>query len=294
MFYFYRVTRGKKMNHIKLIIASLLLIALFSCSEEQKQNPILPEAKGTIKGIVTETKTNAPVYYVSIKTIPETKTVYTDIDGTFEIKDIKPGDYKVSAYQQGYDDDSAFVSIKDGDTAQVNMNLLHFSEYLDYYPLEIGNYWEYYQGSTLAYSIEIVSDTTVNNQHYFVSVFKSLSYTETRFERVDSYNALVYRHFPYYEKEMIIDSLPAKPDQKFRSNMFNEPYHSSYFYCSGIEEENIFDERRLVRSLITASGLWPRYEIVKGIGLYQFEFHRVGAFTCNYARINGIEYGEKP
>ena len=286
------------MNHIIFLFASSLSIAiLVSCSEDPKQNPILPEAKGTIKGIVTETKTNAPLYYVSIKTIPETKIVYTDQDGTFEIKDIKPGDYKVSAYLQGYDDDSAFVSIKDGDTAQVNMNLLHFSEYLDYYPLEFGNYWVYYQGSTPAYSIEIVSDTTVNNQHYFVSVFKQLAIggtAEIRFERLDSYNALVYRYSPYYEKEMIIDSLPAKPGQKFRCNMFNELNITRYSYCSGIEEENIFGEMRLIRSLITASGLWPQYKIVMGIGLYQFEFHRVGAYTCKYARINGIEYGEKP
>jgi len=166
---------------------------------------------------------------------------------------ITPGDYMIYAHKPGFDYDSIFITVQADLTSEAEIRLINFSEYLDYYPLDIGNYWEYYQGSTPVYSIEIVSDTTVNNPHYFVSVFKSLpggSYIEIGLERIDSNSALVYRYFPYYEMEMIIDSLPAKAGQKFRSNMLNDPYRTFYSYCYGIEDENILGEMRLTRSLI--------------------------------------------
>lgn len=279
-------------NYIAVIIIILIITA---CKSDKEQNPIVPVSIGKIQGVIIEAGTDFPLYNVMITTSPKTKETHSDSSGYFFLDNITPGDYIIYAHKPGYDYDSIFITVQADLTSEAEIRLINFSEYLDYYPLDIGNYWEYYQGSTPLYSIEIVSDTTVNNQHYFVSVFKSLpggSYIEIGFERIDSNSALVYRYFPYYEMEMIIDSLPAKAGQKFRSNMLNDPYRTFYSYCYGIEDENILGEMRLTRSLII--NFYPRYKIVKGIGLYQFEFHRVGAYTCKYARINGIEYGEKP
>lgn len=276
--------------------AIFIIVLIFAaCKNDKEQNPLTPVSSGKIQGIILEASTDLPLSEVKITTYPQTKETHSDSSGYFFLDNITPGDYMIYAHKPGYDHDSIFITVKADLTSEAEIRLINFSEYLDYYPLDIGNYWEYYQGSTPAYSIEIVSDTTVNNQHYFVSLFKSLpggSYIEIGFERIDSNSALVYRYFPYYGVEMIIDSLPAKAGQKFSSNMLNDPYSIFYSYCYEIEDENILGEMRLTRSLII--NFYPRYKIVKGIGLYQFEFHRVGAYTCKYARINGVEYGEKP
>ncbi|MCU0407172.1 MAG: carboxypeptidase-like regulatory domain-containing protein, partial [Ignavibacteriaceae bacterium] len=208
---------------IKFFTASfLILIILTSCSSEKESNPVLTVYKGTIKGFVYDATTNAPIYYAKISTDPPTKETYTGPDGEFVLNDILAGDYIVDAHRDGFDNDTTFITIQHKDTINTVFTLQDFSIYLDYYPLEIGNYWEYWTPNNPANSIEIVSDTIIGNVNYYVSIFRSFSstYKETRFERIDTLNALVYRYFPLEEKEMIIDSLPAKQGQRFTSNMF--------------------------------------------------------------------------
>jgi hypothetical protein len=272
--------------------SSLFLILLTSCSSEPESNPILSVYKGTIKGVVYDTKTNSPIYYARISTNPKTIETYTGADGDFILKDIMAGHYVVTAYREGYDDDTVSVTLKDKDTINTTFSLQDFSIYLDYYPLEIGNYWEYWV-NTPSHSIEIISDTLIGNLNYYVSIFKSLpsgTYTETRFERIDTFNALVYRYFPLEENEMIIDSLPAKQGQRFTSNMFLE-WGVCTSYCSNIEERNIFGEIRKLRYLYHDCGQdLPWYQILKGIGLYSFG-NPHGGETLKYAIIRGVEYG---
>ena len=281
---------------LKLFTASFFFVIIFiSCSDELGPNPIIPFAKGTIKGFVYEANTNKPIYYAVITTNPYTKEIFTNIDGSFILTDIKTGDYVVYAYQEGYDNDSVFVTVVDKDTATANLSLVNFSEYLDYYPLDIGNYWEYWSGDVPVYSLEVISDTTINNRDYYKLYFKYLpseNISEIRYERVDCYNALVYRYFPIQEKEMIIDSLPAKVGQKFTSNMFYNPDRICYSRCTYIQEEQLFEETRKVRSLYHACATdLPNYRIVKGIGFYSVSFWRTGGYKLKYAIIKGIEYG---
>lgn len=282
------------MIFIKFFTASFLLFILVSCAIEPEPNPIVPAAKGTIKGFVQEANTNTPIYYATITTNPNTKDILTNIDGSFSLNDITPGDYVVYAYQEGYDNDSTFVTITDKDTATANLSLVNFSEYLDYYPLDVGNYWEYWTTNLPSFSLEVISDTLILGQTYRILEYKSFSsqYTEYRYERVDEYYTLVYRYFPSEQKEMIIDSLPAKQNQRFTSNMFMDPYESCFSHCSRIEEQEIFSEIRKLRYLYHACGNdLPGYQILKGIGLYSAVFFRGGGFTLKYAIIKGVEYG---
>jgi hypothetical protein len=282
---------------IKFFTASfLILIILTSCSSEKESNPVLTVYKGTIKGFVYDATTNAPIYYAKISTDPPTKENYTGPDGEFVLNDILAGDYIVDAHRDGFDNDTTFITIQHKDTINTVFTLQDFSIYLDYYPLEIGNYWEYWTPNNPANSIEIVSDTIIGNVNYYVSIFRSFSstYKETRFERIDTLNALVYRYFPLEEKEMIIDSLPAKQGQRFTSNMFLD-WDVCSSYCSDIEEINIFSEIRKLRYLSHDCGQdLPWYQILKGIGLYSYGWPRPpGGVTLKYAIINGVEYGER-
>jgi hypothetical protein len=282
---------------LKYFIAfSLFLIILTACSSEPDSIPIIPIPKATIKGVVRDIDTNEPIYYVTITTIPPSIETQTGINGDFILNDIGPKDYMVYGYIPGFDNDSVLVSLTDGDTANVDLYLNNFDEYLDYYPLDIGNYWEYWHGDSPLFSLEVISDTTISGKIYRFIRYKSLTSQniDYRYERVDEYNAMVYRYFSYYLKEMIIDSLAAKTGQEFSSNMFFHPDVSCYSICSSIKVEEIFGEPRSIRSLSHACATdLPSYQIIKGLGLYSASFWRAGGYTLKYAIIKGVEYGTK-
>ena len=205
----------------------LFLIILTSCSNEPESNPVLTVYKGTIKGFVYDTTTNAPIYYAKISTQPPTKETYTGADGEFILSDIMAGDYIVDAHKDSYDNDTTFVKIQHKDTVITSFILQDFSIYLDYYPLEIGNYWEYWSGAMPNFSAEVISDTMIAGKIYRIIKEESLvsQNIEYRYERVDEYNALVYRYFPSENQELLIDSMAAKVGQSFTSNMFFDPYN---------------------------------------------------------------------
>jgi hypothetical protein len=273
----------------------IFLIILTACSNEQESNPVLTVYKGTIKGFVYDATTNEPIYYAKISTQPPTKETYTGADGEFILNDIMAGDYIVDAHRDGYDNDTTFVTVQHKDTVNTSFTLQDFSIYLDYYPLDIGNYWEYWDWDSPLFSLEVVSDTMISGKIYQVIRYKSLNSQniDYRYERVDEYNAMVYRYFPYFLKEMIIDSLPAKQNQRFTSNMFFD-WGTCSSRCSEIEEINIFGEIRRLRYMYHDCGQdLPWYQILKGIGLYSYGWPRppVGV-TLKYAVIKGVEYRE--
>jgi hypothetical protein len=280
---------------LKLFTASFLFVIIFiSCSNEPEPNPIIPTLKSTIKGIVRNSDTGEPIYYATIFTVPPSAEIQTGINGEFILSDIWPKDYMVYSYIQGFDNDSDFVSLHDGDTADVNLYLNNFNEYLDYYPLDIGNYWEYWDWDSPLFSLEVISDTMISGKIYQVIRYKSLTSQniDYRYERVDEYNAMVYRYFSYFLKEMIIDSLPAKEGQEFSSNMFFHPDVCCYSICSSIEDEEIFGEQMMIRSLYHACATdLPSYQIIKGLGLYSASFWRTGGYKLKYAVIKGVKYG---
>jgi hypothetical protein len=272
----------------------LFVLILTSCSNEPEPIPTIPTLKATIKGIVRDADTGEPIYYATVFTVPPSIETQTGINGDFILNDIWPKEYMVYGYLQGFDNDSDFVSLHDGDTADVNMYLNNFSEYIDYYPLDIGNYWEYWSGDVPRFSLEVISDTMISGKMYRVIKDESLlsQNIEYRYERVDGYNAVVYRYFPLEEKEMLIDSLPAKAGQIFTSNVFMDPYAACCSICFSIETEEIFGEIRKVRNLKQFCGNdMPDYQIVNGIGFYSAVFFRNGGYTLKYAVIKGVEYG---
>lgn len=283
---------------IRFLSAALcLLFILASCSNEPESNPVLTVYKGTIKGFVYDATTGAPIYYAKISTIPSTKETYTGPDGEFILNDILAGDYIVDAHKDGFDNDTTFVTIQHKDTVNTSFSLQDFSIYLDYYPLEIGNYWEYWRDeNSPSFSAEVISDTMILGKMYRVIQEKSLvsQNIEYRYERVDEYNALVYRYFPSENQELLIDSMAAKVGQVFTSNMFYDPDRICSSRCIDIKVDQIFEELMKVRSLYhdCATDL-PGYQIIKGIGLYSVRFWRTGGYTLKYAIINGVEYGER-
>lgn len=75
----------------------LLIVLLFSCSEETKvvspdSNPIV---KGSIKGLVINKTTEMPVAGAFVTTLPLTSTTKTDEEGKFELPSVSPDIYDI-------------------------------------------------------------------------------------------------------------------------------------------------------------------------------------------------------
>ncbi len=177
---------------------------------------------------------------------------------------------------------------------------------LSYYPLNNGDYWEYktfsqqipYPGDSSAYSVEVIGDSTFdNNMAYKILLFKDI-YPDNniyfKFERIDSSNGCVYRYardtsFP--NKELKIDSLFSQP---------GDTLFSSFGYiktiCRSIQNDTIFGTVTQVKTYFDQSYIpGEEYQLAKGFGFYSSSSCE---FSCGYAwlvyaKINGIEYGNK-
>ncbi|MBI9070626.1 MAG: carboxypeptidase regulatory-like domain-containing protein [Melioribacteraceae bacterium] len=106
---------------IKNIIALLVISTLFllSCKEE---NPVKPEVKkvGSIEGFTTEASNGRSISQVFITTENSSHAVTSEIDGFYEIPNIKPGEYKLFAKKDGFDDAEISISVDTGYTTRAD------------------------------------------------------------------------------------------------------------------------------------------------------------------------------
>lgn len=82
----------------KILFTVSVLVFLLGCSEET----ITITGQGTLTGKVVEKSTNIPLENVKISTNPNTSTVFTDVEGNFQISNINVGDYSVKAEKEEY------------------------------------------------------------------------------------------------------------------------------------------------------------------------------------------------
>lgn len=177
------------------------------------------------------------------------------------------------------------------------------SEAIKYYPLHIGDFWEYKVVRTgdapnenwIEYK-SIIGDTILSNHKYFIVKTDTNSNLgiHTSYLRIDSSNGNVYK-YDYNYPEILFDSLNI------------EPSDSIAYECkmlSDIYSKNVFGENVSIRFYeyvcVTYENLQYDYELAKGFG----EIHKnysyspvaepiVLEYTLVYAKIDGIEYGIK-
>jgi hypothetical protein len=282
-------------NYITIIIIILIITA---CKSDKEQNPIVPVSIGKIQGFIVEAGTDLPLSEVKITTYPKTKEILSDSIGYFSMDNITPGDYMIYAHKPGFDYDSIFITVQADLTSEAEIRLINFSEYLDYYPLDIGNYWMY----SSYYSAEVTADTIINCLTYQIIkeiYLSSGELKEVRYERIDTLSAMVYRYYPFFEKEFIIDSLAAKPGQSFTSNMFVFPnpmtqgFRICNSYCFEVSSRTLFGKIFEVKFLQHFCATdQPQYHMAKGIGITYISYWRSPTIPLKYARIRGLEYGE--
>jgi hypothetical protein len=173
---------------------------------------------------------------------------------------------------------------------------------LDYYPLQVGNYWQYIvekrgvfpsdSADWIAYT-EVIGDTTMpNGNKYFVLNEKGMSIynqpTYKKYIRIDSSKANVYEY--RYDEEFLIDSLQMEVGDEFDCLGLADIYFKDVF---GINTQI----RYYHQTCVTTTGSF-NYELAKDFGkihsvitetnVYAIDFK----FDLVYAKINEKEYGK--
>ncbi len=78
---------------------------------------------GTVKGIVYDEKSNAPIYNARVIIKSLNKMTYTDELGFFQFDDIEAGDYNIEVSYLGYENNTSMVAIIDHQTSPIRIDL---------------------------------------------------------------------------------------------------------------------------------------------------------------------------
>ncbi len=97
-------------HFISLFLLGFVL-AFVSCKEKEETT-----INGSIYGTITDFATGEPVQNANVQLRPSGITTLTGSDGTYEILDIKEGDYKLTVSKDGYTDllDNYVIEVRNG------------------------------------------------------------------------------------------------------------------------------------------------------------------------------------
>jgi len=196
---------------------------------------------------------------------------------------------------------------------------------LSFYPIQIGNQWDYYDdGNRLLppektyIKIQVTGDTLIHGQTYQIMhqrrwherfwvdpgvwVFARELYT---YERVDSSTANVYAWAAHFDspREVLIDSLlVGEPESEIPAYRMIYTQHSDYnvmvkefpTILHYIEPSDFFGQAHVVRTFGQDGLNWLGYGLGNRLGIVSFYFGGAGSGSkLVYARINGEEFGER-
>ena len=183
---------------------------------------------------------------------------------------------------------------------------------LSYYPLQIGNYWEYLTYSeeipypptdSIFYSIEVMGDTTLENGHKYEILLQKKIYPNNKisfnYDRIDSSTGCVYRYIndTTLNHEYKMYSLFAQPGDTInasRGRLTSFGYYRTS--CLSVKIDTILGFTTQIKEFYDYS-FFPgeNYGLAEGLGLIYSSTCEFGCGLTSlvYAKINGKEYGTK-
>ncbi|MCF6270161.1 MAG: T9SS type A sorting domain-containing protein [Melioribacteraceae bacterium] len=269
-------------------------------------------------GLVDTIYINAPQYLggrLSVGFLPANSDSVQSIKDSLNVTVLNHSDYGTTISEtwqiEGFQIDSIITYFQiDSILTYVEKALLvGYDKIIDedpfeYYPLDIGNYWEYDVRSgpdpyhteyRYSYWVEVVGDTILNNGKTYKILLKGYfndSSTEKIFERIDSSTSSVFRF--ENEREYKIDSLACSEKDTILSSRYSEGNNGTY--CKEIREKEVFGKTLRVKHLDNFVYIPnTEYELANGIGLianYSWEMGSNEEYL-QYARIKGKEYGTR-
>ncbi|NOZ75146.1 MAG: hypothetical protein GXO90_07165, partial [FCB group bacterium] len=197
---------------------------------------------------------------------------------------------------------------------QVNQNTLR------YYPLDIGNFWQFHTEMWSYYpdpyyedyyfNLEIIKDTIMVNQNLYYQ-FKKAKYREEdvyttySYERVDTLTGNVYRYFPdsiltNNTHECLIDSLASSLGDSSKSSRYfwNQSEYNYLTVCQYVYPDSVlgvFDTSKYFQDMTIPPNI-VNYKLFKNIGFisrYEVEEGANDLTSLCYALIDNIEYGTR-
>lgn len=189
----------------------------------------------------------------------------------------------------------------------VNAQIDSIQEALKYFPLHIGDYWQY-RVEKNSYGLsepdtswigfkEVTGDTIMqNNKKYFIIkedhiTFPYQAFFRPRFIRIDSLTAEVFEYDIISNKENKIDSLLIKKGDKFFGYECKSDTTKEYF---GVQVET-----KLIGQYLVSSTAYHGWELAKGLGEVMRYFDDISLYWTHYqcdliyAEIDGSKYGIK-
>lgn len=115
----------KNTNFCLLLIKGCLFcfIVLFSLSCKEAPTDVADLVSG-VSGSVTSKSSGNPVIGSSITTIPSSKSTTTDNNGYYELKEITPGTYTVTATKSGFNSATVSIIIEEGKISRGDIQML--------------------------------------------------------------------------------------------------------------------------------------------------------------------------
>lgn len=140
------------------VILCLICLMAISCAKD------IVDLTGSIQGFVKDASSGQMIENCQVSLTPSGKSVITSSSGSFEFKDLEPGDYTLTFNRSGYNVDSKQVTVIAGDVVKADMSLKAKSpfalseEYYDFGDLESSKTFYVYNnsGSDCSYSFGTV------------------------------------------------------------------------------------------------------------------------------------------
>jgi len=180
---------------------------------------------------------------------------------------------------------------------------------LSYYPLDLGNYWQYscdvsQMGSnpyTYYFSREVISDTSLPNglKYYLIEkkFIPDTGITEYYFERIDTIKCNSYIYSTEYNDEILLDNLKSQIGDSIW-NSYRKPFGyivPSPLICGNIYQDTLLNFITNVKYFFDADyTIYYDYKLAQDLGFIQERYFDWEGFETNleYAKINNNEYGQ--
>ncbi|MDP4175936.1 MAG: T9SS type A sorting domain-containing protein [Bacteroidota bacterium] len=167
----------------------------------------------------------------------------------------------------------------------------------NYFPLAIGNQWEYYDGVKYWFG-EIEKDTLYKNgKKYFIMPF---SIGEFHFARKDSLGNVytiesMFNPYHYDSLEALVFKSNAQLGESWVVSYSGPPlYDTVKSTCHYVGMGNVFGESRNIKGISIDNGTIPMVNLyfAEGIGLIKEEYDDGTVKLIDYAKIGGIRFGK--
>ncbi|TSA26325.1 MAG: PEGA domain-containing protein [Ignavibacteriales bacterium] len=131
---FMNIFKSSSLISSSRIITFLFAVLILSCKQAPTDAPAIITQ---ITGKVTDKQNNQPIVGAQITSNPVTSSVVTGTDGNYNIPNVTPAQYTLTAKKDGYNDNTTTVTVTEGKTVNADIQLIKLSPELEVSPVTL-------------------------------------------------------------------------------------------------------------------------------------------------------------